>query len=141
MTTHAQTRRDAGFTLIELMIVVALTGILVAIAVPTYQDSVRKSRRGQAQADLVEAAQALERYYTVNGKYTGKTLKEIAGFDQSPRADGTAHYSLSLQADTRSYTVTATPSSDSSQSQDKCGTMSVDATGKKTAKSTDYCWK
>lgn len=141
MSIHVRTGRSAGFTLIELMIVVAVIAILVAVAVPTYQDSVRKSRRGQAQADLVEASQAMERYYTVNGKYTGKTLKEIAGFDQSPRGNGTAYYSLSLQADTRSYTVTATPSSGSDQSQDKCGTMSVDATGKKTAKSTDYCWK
>lgn len=141
MTLHVPVQRSAGFTLIELMIVVAVIGILVAIAVPTYQDSVRKSRRGQAQADLAEAAQAMERYYTVNGKYTGKTLKEIAGFDQSPRSTGTAYYSLSLQADTRSYTVTATPASGSDQSQDKCGTMSVDATGKKTAKSSDYCWK
>ena len=76
----------AGFTLIELMIVVAVVAILAAIAVPSYQEQVRKSRRAQAKADLVEYAQMAERFFTVNNTYVGFTLPTT----QSPREGGTA---------------------------------------------------
>ena len=55
-----------GFTLIELMIVIAVIAVLTALAYPAYQDQVRKSRRAQAKADLVEYAQGAERYFTAN---------------------------------------------------------------------------
>ena len=58
-----------GFTLMELMIVVAIIGILAGIAYPTYQDSVRKSRRADAEAVLLELAQWMERFYTENNRY------------------------------------------------------------------------
>src|SRR5690606_39345918 len=61
-----------GFTLIELMIVVAIVGVPVAIAYPSYTDSVRKGKRGQAKGQLVELAQRAERYRTVNnGSFAG----------------------------------------------------------------------
>ena len=53
-----------GFTLIELMIAVAIVGILAGIAYPSYQDSVRKSRRADAQGALLGFANAMERYFT-----------------------------------------------------------------------------
>lgn len=58
-----------GFTLIELMIVVAIVGILGAIAYPSYQDSVRKGRRAEARAALAELLQQQERYMTQNNTY------------------------------------------------------------------------
>ena len=67
-------RTGAGFTLIELMIVVAVVAILASIAVPAYQEQIRKSRRAQAKADMVEYAQMAERYFTVNNTYVGFTL-------------------------------------------------------------------
>ena len=60
-------RKLRGFTLIELMIVVAVIAVLAAIAYPSYQDSVRKGRRGEAKSELVTLAQARERCFTEKG--------------------------------------------------------------------------
>ncbi|WP_367345550.1 type IV pilin protein [Stenotrophomonas bentonitica] len=125
-----------GFTLIELMIVVAVVAILAAVAIPSYAEHVRKSRRAQAKADLVEVAQLMERYHTVQNTYVGYTLTS----NQSPR-DGTAQYTVSLGNQTAStFTLTATPGTN--QSKDKCGTMTLDQAGRKTPDhaTVDGCW-
>jgi type IV pilus assembly protein PilE len=115
-----------GFTLIELMIVVAIIAVLAAVAYPAYQDQVRKSRRAQAKADLVEMTQILERYRTVNNTY-GAALADVAGLvAQSPRS-GTAQYSIALSPQTATtFTLTATPASATGQNKDKCGVLSID---------------
>ena len=76
-----------GFTLMELMIVVAIIGILAGIAYPTYQDSVRKSRRADAEAVLLELAQWMERFYTENNRYdqTRAGVAVVLPFAQSPK--------------------------------------------------------
>ena len=63
-------RKNLGFTLIELMIVVAIVGILSAVAYPSYQSHVLKSQRQVAQAALVSLSSTMERYYSENNKYT-----------------------------------------------------------------------
>jgi len=129
-------RRVAGFTLIELMIVIAVVATLAAIALPSYNESVRKGRRGQAKADLVEYAQLLERFHTVKNTY------DMAGdtpIEQSPQK-GKAFYTIAISdVDANKYTLTATPVADTNQAGDKCGALSIDQAGAKQP-TTEKCW-
>lgn len=117
-----------GFTLIELMIVVAVVAILAAIAYPSYQDQIRKSRRGQAKADLAEYAQQAERWHTVNNSYLNFALPR----NQSPREAGSiARYNLALSTQTaNTFVITATAVN--GQQQDRCGNLSLSQAGVKT---------
>ena len=65
--------RELGFTLIEVMIVVAIVAILGAVALPSYQQYVERSRRADAKAVLLEATQFMERVFTERGAYNKKT--------------------------------------------------------------------
>lgn len=123
-----------GFSLIELMVAVAIVGILVGIAVPTYQDSVRKSRRGQAKADLVEAAQAMERFYTTQSSYSGAPLP----FTQSPQT-GAARYNLRFESAPTSSTFAIRAEPIGGQATDTCGVLSINSRGQKLPNNSD-CW-
>jgi len=119
--------KQRGFTLIELMIVVAVVAILAAIATPSYLEHVRKSKRAQAKADLVEYMQLAERYHTVNNTYVGFALPTA----QSPREAGApARYTLADNATQSTYTITATAVSP--QDADRCGNLSLNQAGVKT---------
>ncbi|WP_149194217.1 type IV pilin protein [Luteimonas suaedae] len=121
--------RPVGFTLIELMIVVAIIAVLAAISYPAYQQHVQKTRRAQAKADLIEYAQLAERFHTVNNTYVGFDLP----VDFSPREGGVAFYGLELAGvDQDEYTITATPVEGTRQADDKCGALSIDQAGIKT---------
>ena len=125
-----------GFTLIELMIVIAIIAILLSIALPSYQDSVRKSRRATAQSDLLVLVNFMERTYTESNAYNpaGFSLPYTA----SPKS-GTQFYTLSLSASTEaSYTLQAAPVVGSPQASDTCGTMTITHTGVKTPAAN--CW-
>ncbi|ATD68882.1 pilus assembly protein PilE [Luteimonas chenhongjianii] len=136
-------RRQRGFTLIELMIVIAIVAILVGIALPMYQDAVRKGHRGQAKADLVELAQRAERYRTINqGSYAGFWAQVPAGDRNSPRT-GNVRYVLTREGgDTAATTfvLQATPQG-GQQSDTRCLILAIDQVGRKTATGpgTD-CW-
>ncbi|WP_193589403.1 type IV pilin protein [Xanthomonas arboricola] len=129
-------RGVSGFTLIELMIVVAVVAILSAVVYPSYADYVRKSRRAQAKADLVEYAQLAVRFYTVRNTYVDFTLPTQV----SPREGGTAAYRLSLQTTQSTFSISAT--AQGNQAQDKCGDLGIDQASRKSnskgAKSD--CW-
>ena len=104
----------SGFSLMELMIVVAIVAILGSIAYPSYLNQVAQSRRTDAQAVLIEAAQFMERFYTENNRYdqdTGGTAVALpAQLRESPRDGGTKSYDITVQASTAStYTLRATP--------------------------------
>jgi type IV pilus assembly protein PilE len=120
--------KQQGFTLIELMIVVAILGILLAIAVPQYSSYVVKTRRVDAQQEIVSYGQSLERYYTANGTYqnSGATACGVA----APTAS--TYYTFSGNCGANSYTVTATAKSGASQASD--GNQSITNTGLKTGK-------
>src|SRR5690606_8316811 len=119
-------RRVEGFTLIELVIVVAVIAILGAIANASYKGYVIKSRRAAATTCLEERAQFLERYYTTNLTYTGAPNPAQCGPELAP------YYDISLNVtDSKSYTLTATPTSQ--QDDPKCGTLTLNARGQRTA--------
>lgn len=129
-----------GFTLIELLIVIVIVAVLAAIAYPGYQDHVRKTRRTQAKADMLEITQMLEREFTLNRSYAGF---DTSSFDQSPRT-GTAYYEITYSPEPMetSYTITATPTGPQT-SDTKCGTLTLDNLGVKTESGTQTvaeCW-
>ncbi len=124
MRIYKTKQASKGFTLIELMIVVVIVGILASIALPAYQDSVRKSKRATAQGDLMSFANAMERYFTTNGVYTGATAATIYAAT-SPSDGGTANYNLSVVAGDTTFTLTATAVS----SQIEDGNMQLTSTG------------
>ena len=106
MTTIPDLRgKNRGFTLIELVVAIAIVGIFAAIAIPSYQDSIRKSRRKAAAACLVEQP-VMERYYTTNLRYTGAALP--AG---GCRTDLAAFYGFALNGvpNATTYAISAIP--------------------------------
>lgn len=131
MIRHRKPITSPGFTLIELMVVVAVVAILAAIALPAYQEQVRKSRRGQAQADLVELTQRAERFHTVNNTYDGFWATVPAEHRVSPRT-GSSFYDISADEDANEFLLTATPRAGTPQAVDRCGAMTINQAGTKT---------
>jgi len=134
-------RTAKGFTLIELMIVVAVVGILAAIAYPSYQDSIRKSRRADAKSALLELTQFMERNYTLSNRYDQDSAGAavVLPFTESPKDGTTKYYNLSIAASAaQSFTLSAAPKN--AQASDACGTLSITNTGVKTASGTGQCW-
>lgn len=124
-----QLNKDRGFSLIELMIVVAVAGILAAIAYPSYLDSVQKSRRADAKASLMAAVQRMEAYYARNGSYTGATM---ANTNISPTSEE-GYYTITIPAlSASSYTLQAVPTSKGNQNGDEIQGFRLASTGAKT---------
>ena len=137
-----QRQRSLGFTLIEVMIVVAIIGILAAIAYPSYQNQVQKTRRADAKASLMELAQFMERNYSTSGAYDMKsdgTAFTTLPFDESPKDSGTKFYDLTFVADDQTFTLSAAPKN--GQEDDACGTLTINQIGTKDSDdSNENCW-
>lgn len=121
--------RPSGFTLIELMIVVAAIAILAAIALPAFNEQVRKSRRSEAMADVGSLQLAMERWRADHPTYVGSG----AGY---PVAPVKSHYLITPAASATSYTFTASPQN--AQAGDRCGNL-VATAGQKPAWATASC--
>lgn len=126
-------RKPSGFTLIEVMIVVAIVAILAMIAYPSFADQMRKSRRTEAMADLQDAQLRLERWRVDHASFAGSGVA-IAD---------TTHYDFEIAADAATpnkYSIQATPLSD--QAKDSCGTLTLGRDGSAVTKTptTGNCW-
>lgn len=119
---------ESGFTLLELMIAVAVIGILAAIAFPSYQQYVLKSRRTDAMAGLVNLQQDIEKWRVNNASYAGCTICS------APASD---YYTFAISSETATnYTLTAT--AQSSQTADTgCTSLTLNQNG---TKSPPDCW-
>lgn len=128
--------QQAGFTLVELLVVVVVASILMMIAVPSYQQSVIKSRRADGRVALNDVAQRLERCYTQFGAY------DAADCDiPDPVVSKEGFYEVTLVRDATTYTLTAAPQG--AQADDtKCRDLGVDNTGLRSATGDDpdHCW-
>jgi type IV pilus assembly protein PilE len=140
-------RGQHGFTLLELMITVAIVAILTAVALPSYREQVMKTHRADARQELLRLATAQERFYT-NCNIYAKTLNgdqaTCAGLGaaKSTIDSENGFYEISLAGDGTQYTLTATPQN--GQNKDlKCGKLSLTDAGVKGATGTlgaADCW-
>lgn len=140
---HSTWRRLAGFTLIELMIVVAIVAILAAIALPAYQKQIMQSRRTSAKTALLDLASREEKYYATNNYYTaslssvGYSTVDSTGALQVPNNTNEDYYSVSITV-TPAAGITpagfvAKATAVNNQQNDGCGNFSVTDLGVQSA--------
>jgi type IV pilus assembly protein PilE len=134
-------RRLAGFTIIELMIVVVIIGLLAGVALPGYREQVNKGKRAEGKAALTAAASRLERFYSQYNCYPSAatncgtapdsaTVLTVAGINGFSGDNATsAAYNISITATPQAFTVTATPRAPWRDT--KCGNLTLSNTGRK----------
>jgi type IV pilus assembly protein PilE len=120
----------AGFSLLELLVAIAILAVLASVALPTYAEYVARSRRFEARAALLEAAHWMERWRTERGRYddpanAGQPPAEFP-WRQVPRA-GEAYYTVSVVVTATTYRITA--AAVRTMAGDACRSLSIDETG------------
>ncbi len=133
-------RIHKGFSLVELMIVVAIIGILASVAYPSYVDFVAKSNRSEGQRELLRIANLQEQYFIDHRSYSTDMTK--LGLNADPFITDGGYYSIdaTVIASGSSFTLTASATTVQAANDASCKKLEVTETGKKTATSTD-CWE
>ncbi len=126
--------KNAGFTLIELMIVVAIIGILAGIGYPAYTSAVKKANRADGIDAMLATAGRMEEYYMNNDTYAVANVTALMGTDQSSEG----MYTLSFESAPTAffYRVIATPNGTDAE----CGALSLDSIGAKGSATGTDCW-
>lgn len=141
MSAWRRTTPARGFTLIELMIVLAVVAILTAVSYPVYRQHIIRGNREGAKAELVEIAAQQEKIYLNSDAYTSSitaayTGTSAGGLGRTTGKTANSRYSLSIVTAAQSYTVTATPVSGSVQASD--GNLVVASDGTRTWNGTSW---
>ncbi|MGN8124254.1 type IV pilin protein [Pseudomonas sp. 22082] len=129
-------RSNRGFTLIEIMIVIAIIGIVITIGYPSLTEYVKKGRRAEVVSTLSEQAQILERFYSKNNVYTG-----VTGL-----STGNDFYTITPTITDQTFLLTATRKTGTAMATDKCGDFTLTNTGVRsmnnatTGLTTKDCW-
>lgn len=131
--------KERGFTLVELMIAVAIMGILTAIVYPSYSDFVLRGDRAEAQRELVRLANLQEQFFVDTRSYTG-VLTNL-GTNTDPHITDTGNYSISSTVPADGLTFILTATAQGKQSADtSCQNFFINEVGTLTATST-HCWE
>jgi len=151
--------QQRGFTLMEIMIVVGIVGVLAAIAIPSYQESVRKSRRAEARGQLLEVAQYMQRFYSQNDSFAkskdGTAVTIPSDLARVPRtaAAGAQSYDISFATPANgatnpslaSFQIQAVRRTGGPMASDKCGDFTLENTGLRgvlnASDTVANCWK
>ena len=133
--------KNSGFSLIELMIVVAIVGILAAIAVPAYQNHILKSHRADAQTILLDLAARQERFIAQNpaGYATDISGSGANGLNLGRTTSREGYYNLTVAANATSYVLTATATGGQANDTD-CATITFSSAGVKSGTTPGECW-
>ena len=136
-----------GFTFVEMVVVVAIIGILATIAVPQFLDYLKKSKRSDAAGVLTEAAQFMERYFSDNGSYAdsvGANPTLPAAISVVPRGSADVYYNISFSGTNTATTFTLQAVPVNSMANDACGTFTLTNTGQRAvsgSKPLAECWQ
>jgi type IV pilus assembly protein PilE len=139
-------QRRTGFSLIELLVVLVIMGLLSAIALPNYRQHIQRGYRVEGAAALQEAQHFMERYYSVNGRYTsavGET-PDLPSRLQTVPSDALARYQVSVSTATaNAYSLQAEPVG--TMVEDPCGSLTLSHTGQKaitgSGMTSAECWR
>jgi type IV pilus assembly protein PilE len=126
-----------GFTLVEVMITVAIIGILSSVAYPSYVDYIVRANRSEGLRELVRIANLQEQHYVDNRSYTA--VMTDLGLDADPFLTENGHYSIDATVVNDTFTLIATAKGTQASKDTSCGTISITDTGKKTPVS--ICWE